>query len=98
MNERAINLMSEEDCYLIEGNSHVVIWKTGDVVVETPEMGLRGGIEAKAVKGLSLDEKTLELSIQFLQSGSLNQIPVGLVNDYEKALNWVNSVNELYKN
>lgn len=97
MDNRDIELYSHEDCYQIEGNSHVVIWTSkGDVVVETPEMGFRGGIEGSSIKGFSLDEKTHELFLEFLQSGKSNIINIGLVKDYGKAILWINSVNRLY--
>jgi|SRR3989344_1081170 len=97
MTKRYIDLVSEEDCYLIHGYSHLVIWKSkGTAVVETPEMGFRGGIDGAAVKGVSLDQKTRELSLQFLQSGKPNQINLGEVTNYDKALEWVKSVNDFY--
>ncbi|HLD18454.1 MAG TPA: hypothetical protein VJB90_00380 [Candidatus Nanoarchaeia archaeon] len=97
MGNRNIELYSFEDRYQIDGNSHVVVWRSkGDVVVETPEMGLRGGIDGKAMKSFSLDEKTRELSLEFLQSDRPNQINIGVVSDYEEATRWVKSVNELY--
>ena len=96
MDNKNIELYAFEDRYQVEGNSHVVVWKSGDVVVETPEMGLRGGIDGKAMKCFSLDEKTRELSLEFLQSSKLNKIGIGVVNDCDTAKIWVKSVNELY--
>lgn len=98
MDNRDIQLYAHEDCYQVDGNSHVVVWKSkGDVVVETPEIGFRAGIDGNAMKGFSLDEKTCELYIEFLQSGKPNRIDVGIVGDYDKATSWVKSVNELYQ-
>jgi len=97
MENRSIQLYTRKDCYQVEGNSHVVVWRSkGDIVVETPEMGLRAGIDGKAMKGFSLDEKTGELYLEFLQSGKPNRIGVGIVGDYDEATSWVKSVNELY--
>ena len=98
MVNRNIELYTHEDCYQVEGNSHVVVWRSkGDVVVETPEMNLRAGIEGISMKGFSLDEKTCELSLEFLQSDKPNRIDIGIVGNYDTAINWVKSVNELYK-
>jgi len=94
---RAIELYSHEDRYQIEGNSHVIIWKSkGDVLIETPEMGFRGGLDHKSIQGFSLDEKTQELSVQFLQSGRANQINIGRIEDYAAAFEWLGVVNKLY--
>jgi len=98
MTNRNIQLYTHEDCYQIEGNSHVVVWKPrGDVVVETPEMGLRVGIEGSAMRGFSLDKKTCELTLAFLQSGRPNRMDIGIVGDLEEATSWIKSANELYR-
>ncbi|MFA5176405.1 MAG: hypothetical protein WC413_04065 [Candidatus Nanoarchaeia archaeon] len=95
---RNILLSKDKVFYLVEGNSHVVVWKqSGDVVIETPEMSLRGGIESKAIKGFALDELTNELSIQLLRPGKSSKINIGIVENYNKSLEWVNSVNKLYE-
>ena len=97
MVNRNIQLYTHKDCYQVEGNSHVVVWRSkGDIVVETPEIGFRAGIDGNAMNGFSLYEKTRELSLEFLQSDRPNQINIGVVSDYEEATRWVKSVNELY--
>jgi len=97
MKNRDLELYSFEDHYQVEGNSHVVIWRSkGDVVIDTPEIGFRCGLDGKAITGFSLDEKTQELFVQFLQSGTPNQIGIGTVKDYKRALDWVKAVNKLY--
>lgn len=98
MTNRNIQLYTNKDCYQVEGNSHVVVWKPkGDVVVETPEMGLCAGIEGLSMKGFSLDEKTRELALEFLQSGKPNRIGIGIVGNCEEATHWIKSVNKLYR-
>jgi hypothetical protein len=95
---RTIELHAEEDCYQIDGNSQVIVYKSrGDVLIQTPEFGLMGGLDHKSIRGFSLDEKTGELSVRFLQSGQPNQIDIGTVNDYNQASEWVRAVNEFYK-
>lgn len=97
MKKGNISLYTNKDNYQVGGISHVVVWKSkGDIVVETPEIGFRSGIDGEAMKGFSLDERTHELFIEFLQSGKPNKINVGIVSDYGKASSWVESVNELY--
>jgi hypothetical protein len=97
MSNRNIELYTDEECYQIGGNSQIIIWKPkGTIVIETPEMGFRGGIDNTTMKGFSLDKKTYELSLEFLQSGKPNKINIGIISDYDKAINWVNEVNELY--
>lgn len=100
--ERVIELYSEQRYYGVEGNSSLVIFKTsGDILINTPELGFEAALQNESVRGFSLDEKTRELSVEFLQGRGLNKRPntinIGIVRDYEESSEWVRAVNELYK-
>lgn len=96
---RTIGLSSKDNCYKIEGNSLVVVFKNkGDIIIETPELGFGAGLDGQSVRGFSLDEKTRELSVEFIRGGcKLERIDIGIVEDYDSALEWVRVVNELYR-
>lgn len=100
--EREIKLYEEEDHYSIDGSSSLVIFKTsGDILINTPELGFEAALENESVSGFTLDEKTRELSVEFLQGRGLNKRPntisIGIVGDHEESSEWIRAVNELYK-
>lgn len=97
--ERAIKLYTEENCYRIEGNSDFTIFRgtKPDILFSTPEFPDALALSHESIRGFTLDEQTLELSVEFLRGKSkLEKIDIGIVDHYDSASKWVNAVNELY--